>query len=206
MSILKSEVKIGAVHEIGCRLDDNLETVTKDMHKSDGIVSALSQAVGIVDALNREADKEINEGNMDLEVGSKVRSYLSRASSTLNAQLKAAEQNKNVIAGKVQAFQHAVQVTKKYKDEEMSKLQVLQAALAKGFLRQDDSGETVKSDENSARPDGVHPGLSLKQRRIAEERGPKNDETSPSENINKESKENPTVTEVYKPRSKRGKN
>lgn len=167
-NILKSEVKIGAVHEIGCRLDDNLESITKDLYRAEGTASVWSQVLSTVESLNRNVDKEIDDGKIDLETATNVRRYLSQLLNIASASTKQAEQNKAATSGKVQALQMAIQITKKYKDEELAKLQVLQVAMEKGFVKQAENGELVK--EEGPRPEGVHPGMSLKQKRLAEEK------------------------------------
>lgn len=167
MSMLKSEVKIGAVHEIGCRLDDNLENVTRDLYRAEGAASTWSQALSMLESSNRSIDKDIDEGKLDLATATAVRRYLNSLINSTATFNKHAEQNKAAIGGKVQALQMAIQITKTYKDEEMNKLQVLQAAIAKGYVKPAENGELVSVD--GPRPDGVHPGASLKQKRLAEE-------------------------------------
>jgi hypothetical protein len=167
MSILKSEVKIGAVHEIGCRLDDNLEEITKDLYRSEGAASVWSQVLSMLETANRNVDTEINEGKIDLEAGTNIRRYLKPLMSTAVISNKQADQNKAAIGGKVQALQMAIQITKKYKDDEMAKLQVIQTAISKGFVQPNENGELVKVE--GSRPEGTHPGMSLKQKRLAEE-------------------------------------
>lgn len=167
-NMLKSEVKIGAVHEIGCRLDDNLESITKDLYRAEGTASVWSQVLSTVESLNRNVDKEIDDGKIDLGTATNIRRYLSQLLNIASASTKQAEQNKAATSGKVQALQMAIQITKKYKDEELAKLQVLQTAIEKGFVKRTDDGELVR--EEGPRPEGIHPGMSLKQKRLAEEK------------------------------------
>lgn len=166
-NVLKSEVKIGAVHEIGCRLDDNLESITKDLYRAEGASSVWSQVMSLLDSINKNVDKEIDDGKIDLQVATEIRRYLNQLINTAITSNKQAEQNKAATSGKVQALQLAIQITKKYKDEEMAKLQVLQVAIEKGFVKQAEDGSTVRIE--GPRPEGAHPGMSMKQKRLAEE-------------------------------------
>ena len=180
MNVLKSEVKIGAVHEIGCRLDDSLENITKDLYRTEGAASVWSQVLSMLESTNRNIDKEIDEGKLSLEVAKQIRDHLRQLINSVSTSNKIAEQNKAAVSGKVQALQMAIQITKTYKDEEMNKLHVLQAAIAKGYVKPTENGEFVSSD--GPRPDGVHPGMSLKQKRLAEQ-SMQNNQQNQSEDI-----------------------
>lgn len=165
--MLKSEVKIGAVHEIGCRLDDSLDGMIKDLYRTEGASSVWTQILAMIETMNRNVDKEIDDGKIDLETASNIRRYLNQLINTLTTSNKQAEQNKAAMTGKVQALQLAIQITKTYKDEEMNKLQVLQAAIAKGYVKPTEDGSLVNTE--GPRPEGIHPGMSLKQKRLAEQ-------------------------------------
>ena len=187
-NILKSEVKIGAVHEIGCRLDDSLESITKDLYRAESSASVWMQVLSTLESLNRNVDKEIDEGKINLETATNIRRYLSQLINSTSASVKQAEQNKAASSGKVQALQMAIQITKKYKDEELAKLQVLQVAIEKGFVKQVGGGELIR--EEGPRPEGIHPGMSLKQKRLAEEKA-----RLPQDNL-KENKPVETIEQI----------
>jgi hypothetical protein len=191
MSILKSEVKIGTVHELGCRLDDSLDAATREMYKGEGAAEALHQATAAFEKFAKNVDEEIREGITDLESARFVKRYIGLMLNALTSMEKSAESAKMANVGRVHAFKQAVQIAKQMKDEEMTKLQLLQTALQKGILQKDD-GSFVKANEVPAsdaspaeapsvvqsersgpkRPERIesaHPGMSLKQQRLAEE-------------------------------------
>lgn len=175
MSLLKSEVKLSAVNELGCRLDDVLENATQDLYRSEGAVSALKQAVSSLENLLKILDKELNDKEVDLESCATIKSYFNRSILTMSNLASSAETNRQTQIGKIQGFQQAVQVAKKFKDEELNKLHVLQAAIQANSSEQE--GVAQSSIEPSSepqksvpsRPVGVRPGPSIKAQRLAEQ-------------------------------------
>lgn len=170
MNIGNSEAKIGAVHELGCRLDDNLDAATKDLYRAEGSVAALKQAVTALENLGKiiakDLDTSLDAGSMSIEEAKKIRDYVDRGRLTIQNLANNAESNRVTQAGKVSAFQHAVSVTKKYKDEEMGKLKLLADAIANGSVKKTNEG-LVHTGEGP-RLAGIHPGMSIKERRLAE--------------------------------------
>lgn len=170
MNIGNSEAKIGAVHELGCRLDDNLENATKDLYRAEGAAAALKQAVssleGLAKIVAKDLDEALDTGSMNLEDAKKIRDYIDRGRLMIQGLSNNADTNKTIQSGKVQAFQQAINVTKKFKDEEMGKLKMLADAIAAGSIKRTEEG-FVHTGEG-ARPAGIRPGMSVKERRLAE--------------------------------------
>lgn len=170
MNIQNAEAKIGAVHEVGCRLDDSLEAATKDLYRAEGAASAVKQIVSLLENLMITVDKDvsklIDEGTLDLEQAKLVKGFMDKARLQVANLSSNAENNKIVQSGKVQAFQQAVQVAKKFKDDEMNKLKMLADAITSGKVKKTEEG-LVHTGEGM-RPEGVHPGMSIKERRLAE--------------------------------------
>lgn len=175
MSLLKSEVKLSAVNEIGCRLDDVLENATQDLYRAEGSVSALKQAVSSLENLLKILDKELNDKEVNLESCGTIKSYFNRSIATVSNLVSAAETNRQTQVGKIQGFQQAVQVAKKYKDEELNKLHVLQAAIQSNAEEKEKEPQvSVESTQEPQkqippRPVGVRPGPSIKAQRLAEQ-------------------------------------
>lgn len=162
MSLLKSEAKLSAVNELGCRLDDVLEGSTQDLYRSEGAVSGLKQAVSSLEGLLKILDKELNDNEVDLNACKIIKSYVDRARITVVNLATNAELNRQSQVGKIQGFQQAVAIAKKYKDEELNKLQMIKTAI-------DNKLDNSESTSAEGRQSGAPPGPSIKSRRLAEE-------------------------------------
>lgn len=172
MSIDKTDIKVGAAHEIGCRLDDVLDGATKDMYRLEGAASAFQQATKSIESLMKIVDKDLDGDKIDLETIKIIKSYVQRAHNAMTNLASQAETNKLTQSGKVQAMQKAIEITKKFKDEELNKAQNLRTAyvrmkeqLEAREKNSTDSTGTVIDDEKLPRPTGMRPGLSIKERR-----------------------------------------
>lgn len=163
MSLLKSEAKLSAVNELGCRLDDVLEKATQDLYRAEGALAALKQASTSMENLLKILDKELNEKEVDLESCSTIKSYVNRAYITVNNLVSAADNNRQAQAGKIQGFEQAVAVAKKFKDEELNKLQSMQRAIEENMKRE------TETDVEIRRTPGTRPGPPIKMRRLAED-------------------------------------
>ena len=184
MNIGNSEAKIGVVHELGCRLDDNLEATTKDMYRAEGASSALKQAVAAVENSFALVDKDTDAGKIDLEAAKNLKSLLERTRSMINSLASNAETNRVTLVGKMQGLQMSVTIAKKFKDDELNKVKALQAALMSGVVQNSELG-LVHTGEGS-RPTGVRPGMSIKERRLAEAKEDFKEVTEKSEDPQKE--------------------
>lgn len=169
MSLQKVEAKLFAVNELGCRLDDNLEQANKDLYRAEGAVTALKSAVSVLENLMKTVDKDLTEGsnNYDLQQIKDIKKYVDRARQLVANLTNNAETSRLAQTGKVQGFEQAVAVAKKFKDEEMSKVQLLQAAISQGTILKTEQG-LVQVDDGPRIP-GIRPGSSIKERRRAEE-------------------------------------
>lgn len=169
MNLQKVEAKLNAVNELGCRLDDNLDQATKDLYRAEGAVTALKSAVHALENLMKVVDKDLDQGNgeYDLQQMKDIKRYVDRARQQILNLASHAENNRMAQAGKVQGFEVAVAVAKKFKDEEMSRVHLLQAAISQGTILKTEEG-FVQTD-GGPRPTGVRPGASIKERRKAEE-------------------------------------
>ena len=170
MNIQNTEAKIGAVHEVGCRLDDSLESATKDLYRAEGSVTALKQAVTVLENLAAVVDKDVSkmvdDGSIDLLQAKMIKSYVDRGRNQIINLVSNAENNRITQGGKVQAFQQAVQVAKKFKDDEMNKLKMLADAIQSAQVKKTDVG--LEHTGEGPRPMGIRPGMSIKERRLAE--------------------------------------
>jgi hypothetical protein len=159
MSIEKSEIKVVAAHEIGCRLDDALEASTKDLYRLEGAVTAFKQAAQAVEGLAKHIDKEMDEGKFDLEQAKIIKRYVERAHQMMTNLGIQSDANRVAQTGKVSGMQQAVQLAKQFRDAEESKAQTLRVAY-----------EKLQSGEDPGRRSmGLHPGMTIKEQRLAEQ-------------------------------------
>lgn len=166
MSLLKSEAKLTAVNELGNRLDDVLESATKDLYREEGAVSALRNAAVSLENLVKVVHKDLDEKETDLEVSKMIKSYLERARNNIVNLANVAENNKQAQAGKISAFQQAVSIAKKYRDEEINRQQILRRALERSLEEENQIKESNES-ESAGRAVGSRPGPSIKLRRLS---------------------------------------
>jgi hypothetical protein len=169
MSLLKSEAKLSAVNEIGNRLDDALENATKDLYREEGAVSALRNAAVSVENFIKVVHKDLDEKEEDLETSKKIKSYLERVRNNIVGLANVAENNKQSQAGKLGAFQHAVSIAKKYRDEEINRQQILRRALERS-IEEEGQEKELNGPESPGRVVGTRPGPSIKLKRLSEEK------------------------------------
>jgi hypothetical protein len=168
VNVNKAEIKIFTAHELGCRLDDLLESNTKDMYRLEGGVVALRQAITALDGLLAVVDKEMDADKFDLEQAKEIKRYVQRAVQVVTNMTLNTDNNRIAYGGRIAALTSAVEIAKKYQAEESKKVASLQEAVAQNRVTKDgDSHEMTDSD--SGRPVAVRPGLSLKEQRLAEE-------------------------------------
>lgn len=149
MSAEKSDIKIGAAHELGCRLDDSLETMEKDLYRFEGVIAAYRQAFQTSADLLVILDKDLSSEKLTQEEYQTVKRYADKLHNILKSQSEKAESNKHVQHGKIQAMQAAVLITKRFKEEEELK-------------------RTVSRE--GERSIGEHPGQTTKSKRVKENR------------------------------------
>lgn len=168
MNLDKSDLKILTAHELGCRLDDYLDANTKDMYRLEGGVTALRAASLSLDGLMKVVDKEMDEGKFDLEQAAHIKKFVQRAAQmVLNLALQH-ENNRIAQTGRVAALDGAVSIARKFKEEESKKVEALRLALAQNKITAD--GEVVEGEElEGARIPGLRPGMTVKERRLAED-------------------------------------
>jgi hypothetical protein len=201
MSLLKSEAKLTAVNELGNRLDDALENANKDLHKEEGAVTALKNATAALENLIKVASKDLDEKQVDLETQVVIKKYLERARTIVSNMSSVAENSRQAQAGKIAAFRHAVDIAKKYKDEEFKKFHIMRSAIERN-IETSSVDSPVEEAENQTRPAGTRPGPSIKLRRLAEEAVKENTQASNTENVENSSPETHNLTEVEVPKTK----
>jgi len=162
----KSDVKVGAANEIGCRLDDMLEAQTKDLYRHEGMVTAFRTGATAVENLEKFIDAEMDEGKIELETAAHIKRWVGRTRHALTNLSMQADNNRIMQTGKISAMEAAVAATKKFKEEEMARASTLRVALQ----AKQAAGDHVVADEVG------RPGMTIKEQRLAEEaaEAPKN--------------------------------
>lgn len=160
MNLDKSDVKVGTANEIGCRLDDMLEANTRELHRFEGAVTALRTGASAIENLEKAVDRELDEGKIpDLETAVLIKKWTGRMHQALTNLAMQADNNRVMQTGKISAMQGAVEVTRKFREEEMNRAATLRTALEQNKARASDHVVAEVGDR---------PGLSIKERRLAE--------------------------------------
>lgn len=207
MSLLKSEAKLSAVNELGNRLDDALDAATKDLYREEGAVSALRNAAVSVENFIKVVHKELDEKETDLELSKKIKSYLERARNNIVNLANISENNKQMQAGKLSAYQQAVTIAKKYRDEEINRQQIMRKALERSL--EEEQKKPLEETESVGRPVGTRPASSIKLRRLSTDETEKEkipeQETTEKEAVQGEVEKIDTVEQELKTRPKKQK-
>ena len=166
-SKLKHEVKALTYHEIGMRLDDQLDAAKSEQSGFEGAKQAFQVATKRVEDLTSHIDKEVKDGTLDLEQSTLAKRWVLRAVNIVSNLAIQSEVQLYQAQGKVMALNQAVKHAKTMYDQEKARLDEAIAA-EKALSEAVDSGEEVLADDPkrpSARPVGEHPGDPLAARR-----------------------------------------
>jgi hypothetical protein len=156
----KSELKAHIVNDLGVRFEDMREAAKLDEAKNDGAQAALRALAKKIQELSIQVDKDLDAGllgNLDgpLAVAAEIKKYLVRVGALIDMGAHAADNHKLMHQGRGAAFQQMIENMKKIYDAEMQKASE-RKAISEGAV-------TI------GRPQGISPGLSLKERRRMEE-------------------------------------
>lgn len=137
-------------HEIGVVLDDVLEKYKVARSEQEGLkAGVILYRRKITDFMKVQIDQDIEDGKLDLEQGDLVRRYLLRVVNTSDVLVSMADLEVCRAQGRAQAMEVAVRLTKKACDAE-------------------DTSPAPPLSE--AEQEQRHPGVSLKQQRLLEEK------------------------------------
>lgn len=152
MNIEKSQIKVGAVHEVGVRLDDALEGARSEVHRADGASAALERAAEACSQLSRQVDRDLDEGKIaDLGTAGLVKKWIDKCAATVRDARAQALVAKAQGQGKVAALETAVGIAKRFVDDERKKIENFQAAVASGALTAEDVGRPPPSIKEQRR-------------------------------------------------------
>lgn len=156
---VKHEVKVLTYHELGMKLDDQLDAAKAEQSSFEGSKKAFALGRAKVEELTAHIDKDVRDGTLDLEQSTLAKRWVLRAVAVLQNLGIQAEVQGYQAQGKVMALTQAVNHTKVLHDQEKS---LLDAAIA---AESQSSVETVDSGRPAVRAMGEHPGNPLADRR-----------------------------------------
>jgi hypothetical protein len=157
MRALKSELKQLVTHEIGVRVDDQLEAAKREQAVLEGRQAAFLEGAKTAEMLLGYVDKDIDEEKMDLPTAEHVKRFLVRTSHALNNLAAQASNFRIAQTGKVQGLEQTVTLLKGMIDAEKVKAEALVTAAA-----------APPAATPRERPVGAAP-VSIKAQRLAEE-------------------------------------
>ena len=143
------DVRAEMAHELGCKLDDMLESAKVDSARNEGASEALRMASKRLTELTEEVDRELDAGNYaeidsPLAVAANIKRFLIKACAILESGVVSASNHRLVCQGRAQALELVVGNLKKMHDFEKGRAELRKAS----------------ESEDRARP-----GLPLKERR-----------------------------------------
>jgi len=198
MSILhKIEVKIGCLNEVGAKLDDFKEKCEKEQHMLEGAIRECTTISNYLTKLHAFVDKDLEKGvikgiTQPLQIASYVKRYISRAVETVSTYSEMLKTQQIQQASEEKAFTKSIEFVKKLFEQEHTKINNIQEAVAKGDAvidsigdvkqnLKDEQGNVIHLKGRSKRPVGVHPGKSLKARRLEKQMRKELDEKTSEE-------------------------
>ena len=160
MSLEKAELKMLMLQDLGNKFDDVLEEMGRDQCRTEGASKALSQAATVIAQLATLVDDDLDKERYDIETATRIKQYISRATTQVSDMASAMTRNKLVAQGRREGIAQVVQMTKKEYDREEAKKKAIEKASEDPSL--------IAQDGLSRRLTGVHPGPTIKQRRLAD--------------------------------------
>jgi len=155
VNVEKAELKILVATDIGASIEDSFEAAKKEMCRQEGAVGAFVQAAKACEQLCEHVDKDVEEGKIEsLEVAVVVKRWITRTADIQRNLQRRAENLGMAAAGKVSALEQTVALVSKYRQIEEVKLQ---------------AARLISPDDPSAAEVTRRPGLSIKERRLAEQ-------------------------------------
>lgn len=154
----KGELRASAIHEVGARLDDMQEATQHELHRREGGVAACVEVSKKIGSLIAVVDKELDEGQYDIDTAKRIKQALARAVAVSDSRAREEDNARLRATGALQAMQKAVEVTSVLYQGELAKMAA--------HKERDDS---ALEEDSGPRPVGAAPKKSIKQRRLEEE-------------------------------------
>ncbi|MHA2020926.1 MAG: hypothetical protein ACW96N_04375 [Candidatus Thorarchaeota archaeon] len=155
MSLEKAKLKAHVLHTVGTEIEDFLESAVQGMSEQQGAARALTEAAKRISQSLSQVDRDMESGKITLSEADLVKKYINNCIGVVkNAQTGAASAMLKQ-QGKIDALKHCVSLLEKMHTTETQK--------AKHLESKENAEETTRG-----RPVGIHPGPSIKDRRIKE--------------------------------------
>jgi len=166
---LKHEIKALTYHEVGVKLDDQLEIAEREQSELAGARTAFTAAKTAVEGLTANIDKDIKEGTLSMEEGDLAKRWVLRGAAILQNLGIQAEVQKYQAQGKVIALRQVVKVAKSLYDSEKQ-------SLDEAVKLEEGTAEEIDPRRPDARALGQHPGNPLANRRDEASEAPETSE------------------------------
>lgn len=121
MTLSKTQLRAAGMHDVGARLDDELEKAYKMASAATGAVAALGEAVKDVGGMVNQIQAQIEKGELDLESGKHQINGIEIAKNTLLNLVANARKNANRLEGVAQGLKAAVESASKLHTIELKK-------------------------------------------------------------------------------------
>lgn len=126
MSVTKAEIKAGAVHEIGCRLDDQLEAAARQIGHFAGSVSGCVSASKKIGALTLAIQRDLDAGALampetPIELAKMLTHQIKRATAIADAEAQAFSNRRIQQEGIAAGLRLAIGTTKQIHDAAAAK-------------------------------------------------------------------------------------
>lgn len=161
MSVLKSQVRLSTLKDVGVLLSGQKAEVENKIQRSAGAIEAFLVAAKSVEGVMAVVDQDIDSGELELVEAGKVKKYLTRAVMGLKDKHRQAKREVAILGGRVSGLDKALEIVEKRHKVEEGKLALLQHAEESGG-----DGEVVELPHRRAV--GTRPLPTIKQRRLAE--------------------------------------
>ena len=164
--LTKIAVKKGTIDEIGNKLDGLREEAERHSQQFEGSITSLKRAANHVLNLHKNIDADfdagkIAEGMTANEARGLLKRWIERAYGVVDNLAEQAGALKQQAIGKQTAFKTSIEFAKKMMEAEIIKEERFIASQNGEVI-----GDVDKTGRPQSRPDGVHPGASIKQRRL----------------------------------------
>jgi len=173
MNPVKTEIKLAMLRDAGKQYDQQKLKVEGQLMRLDGQVAgfrtALERIGELHKALEEERDTELVglDGEQQITAAKFAKKFLNRAWGCVSSLKDSAEHKRAVAMGSAQTYARILETVEKQHQAELASLEAFNLALEKGDVVMEDGGPMYVGEDQA--PSGVHPGPTLKQRRLAEE-------------------------------------
>lgn len=166
----QAKAKESQIRQIGAK--EALEAASKNQAEMIGLIRAGWKDNGIIEGFSKEELEKMSAEVQKAIVQGQI-AWVQRCVGALDALVIQCDQAIIMAGAKVKAFKEAEDQVKAVFEQEAAKQAAVQKAIEDGTLVKNDDGEYVLAPGKGESPNsvvGIHPGLTEKQKRLAEEK------------------------------------